>query len=192
MSLENTTSNNNKLLLAHYPFPTYIIRNEQVIYETQCSIPEEISVEFASSEEAFWIVFKVRGDGSGKDLKVDCSSSDSNEYTFEEISKDLQIAQNDYFSVNGDNLRFLINSPIAGELTFSLESNGTRKVFSTLQEKKQRNYYSVQIVNYTKYIIRNEQVIYKTQCSIPEEISVEFASSEEAFWIIFKGESSNE
>jgi hypothetical protein len=58
MSLENTTSNNNKLLLAHYPFPTYIIRNEQVIYETQCSIPEEISVEFASSEEAFWIVFK--------------------------------------------------------------------------------------------------------------------------------------
>jgi hypothetical protein len=33
------------------------------------------------------IDFVVRGDGSGKDLKVDCSSSDSNEYTFEEISK---------------------------------------------------------------------------------------------------------
>jgi hypothetical protein len=89
-------------------------------------------------------------------------------------------------------LRFSIETPLPGELTFSLESNGTRKVFSTLQEKKQRNYYSVQIVNYTKYIIRNEQVIYETQCSIPEEISVEFASSEEAFWIVFKGESSNE
>jgi hypothetical protein len=27
MSLENTTSNNNKLLLAHYPFPTYMVTN---------------------------------------------------------------------------------------------------------------------------------------------------------------------
>jgi glycerol-3-phosphate cytidylyltransferase-like family protein len=31
------------------------------------------------------IDFVVHGDGSGKDFKVDCSSSDSNEYTIEEI-----------------------------------------------------------------------------------------------------------
>jgi hypothetical protein len=31
------------------------------------------------------IDFVVHGYGSGKDFKVDCSSSDSNEYTIEEI-----------------------------------------------------------------------------------------------------------
>jgi hypothetical protein len=35
----------------------------------------------------FKIDFAVRGDGSGKNLKVDCSSSDSDEYIFEESFK---------------------------------------------------------------------------------------------------------
>jgi hypothetical protein len=65
----------------------YITKNGQATNETRGFILKEISVEFASSEDALWAVFNVRGDGSGKNLKVDCSSSDSDEYIFEESFK---------------------------------------------------------------------------------------------------------
>jgi hypothetical protein len=88
-------------------------------------------------------------------------------------------------------LRFSIETPLPGELTFNLVFNSKREAFSTFQEKKQRNDYRVQIVNDTTYVIKNGQVIYENQSSIPEEISVEFASSQNAFWAVFNGESSN-
>jgi hypothetical protein len=88
-------------------------------------------------------------------------------------------------------LRFSIETPLPGELTFNLVFNSKREAFSIFQEKKQRNDYSVQIVNNTTYVIKNGQVIYENQSSIPEEISVEFASSEDVFWTVFNGESSN-
>jgi hypothetical protein len=60
----------------------YIIKNGQVINETQSSILEQIVVVAYASSDAFWTVFNVRGDGSGKDLKVDCTFCDPDEYTF--------------------------------------------------------------------------------------------------------------
>jgi hypothetical protein len=139
---------------------TYVIKNGQVIYENQSSIPEEISVEFASSEDVFWTVFNVHGYGSGKDFKVDCSSSDSNEYTIEEIFNDLQIAQKDSFSVNGDSLRFLINSPTPGNLSILVQFDKDLPIlFSTRVEVNRWSDYNVLHLNSTICIIQNGFVV---------------------------------
>jgi hypothetical protein len=86
-------------------------------------------------------------------------------------------------------LRFTVETPLSDVLTFRLAVDDILRIFQIFQERKQRNDYNVLSVNNTIYIIKNGQVINETQSSILKEISVEFASSEDAFWTVFIGES---
>lgn len=48
----------------------YIIKNGQVINETQSSTLKEISVEFASSEDVLWTVFDGESVTNNKDVRI--------------------------------------------------------------------------------------------------------------------------
>jgi hypothetical protein len=164
----------------------YIIKNGQVINETQSSILKEISVEFASSEDAFWTVFIVRGNGSGKDLEVDCSSLDLVEYNFE----DLQVVKNETFLVNEDNVRFLVYSPTAGNLSFHLIVDNILLVkFLTWEEGHRLNHYNVLYLNNTIYIIQNGYVLKQADSYAPKQIYLK--SKQERFYTFFKGKRSS-
>jgi hypothetical protein len=166
----------------------YITKNGQATNETRGFILKEISVEFASSEDALWAVFNVRGDGSGKNLKVDCSSSDSDEYIFEESFKDFEIVQNDTFLVKEDNVRFLIKSPTGGNLSFQLifDNNLRHKLSPTWVEGSRWNHYNVLYLNNTTCIIQNGYVIKQVVSCAPKEIYVKFTSKQNTFYIFFK------
>jgi hypothetical protein len=89
-------------------------------------------------------------------------------------------------------LRFSVETPFSDVLTFRLAIDNILRIFQIFQEEKQRNDYSVLLVNRTVYITKNGQATNETRGFILKEISVEFASSEDALWAVFNGESSNE
>ncbi|XP_068901182.1 uncharacterized protein [Tenebrio molitor] len=161
----------------------YIIKNGQVINETESSTLKEISVEFASSEDVLWTVFDVRGNGSGKDLEVDCSSLDSVQYAFE----DLQVVKNDTFLVNEDNVRFLFYSPTAGNLSFHLiVENNLPVQFLIWEEGHRLNHYNVLYLNNTICIIQNGYVLEEADSYAPKQIYLKFWSKQESFYTFFK------
>jgi hypothetical protein len=100
------------------------------------------------------------------------------------LDKELQSFNGTTIHSKENNLQFLINATVDGELEFHLVKHGLPKRFTTLEQKGQINEYNVFTMNNILLIIKNGLVLNKIHNFTSEEIIVKFKSSTKTLWII--------